>query len=437
MLNIKSLPTKIVLLFALVPVSLQAAPVIEHWKTDNGANVYYAHAPGLPIVDLRIVFDGGSARDGNKSGLSSIVNHMLSMGAGELGATEIARRFENVGAEFSSSSDRDLGGLKLRSLSQPEWLNSALDTLELVLTKPNFSNSDFERERKRYLISLQREQQSPSSIASRAFYKAVYGDHPYANMPNGTEATLKALKRQDLEVFFKRYYVARNATVAIVGDLDRKQAEKIVARLFKNVAAGKAAEALPKVKDLTEAKVIRIAHPSSQTHVLMGHPGNYRGDPDYFPMYLGNHALGGSGLVSRLSDEVREKRGLSYSVYSYFSPLRRKGLFQVGMQTKNDQVDEGVKVLRKTISDYVEKGMTKKEREASLSNITGGFPLRVDSNKKILGYLSMLGYYKLPLTYLNEFNARVEAVSLSQVHDVMRRRVHADKMVTVIVGGGQ
>jgi zinc protease len=162
----------------------------------------------------------------------------------------------------------------------------------------------------------------------------------------------------------------------------------------------------------------------------------YRGDPDYFALYVGNHALGGSGLVSRLSDEVREKRGLSYSVYSYFLPMARKGPFIMGMQTRNDQLDEGLKIMWKTLRDYLDKGMTQEELVDSRKNITGGFPLRIDSNSKILEYIAMIGFYNLPLTYLDDFNKNVETPTLERIRQAMRTRLHPDKMVTVIVGGG-
>jgi len=419
----------------LLSFNLQAAPKIHHWVSDHGAQVYYAHAPGLPIVDIEIVFNAGSARDGKKSGLASLTNHMLSMGAGGQDATRIAKRFEGVGAVFSNTAGRDMAVLKLRSLSQKQWLAPAIETLGLILRKPDFNKKDFERERKRYLLSLKREKQNPGSVAARAFYKAIYGNHPYANMTKGTTASVKALNQRDLKTFFKQYYVAKNATIAIVGDMDKATARKLVDQLMKGVSSGKAAPALPKVAALTRSRVIRINHPSTQSHILMGQPGNYRGDPDYFVLYLGNHALGGSGLVSRLSEEIREKRGLSYSVYSYFSPSARKGVFQIGMQTRNDQVEKGLKVLRKTVKEYVAKGMTKKEFEASRKNITGGFPLRIDSNKKILGYLAMIGFYNLPLTYLDDFNKKIEAITLEQVHETLRRRIVSEHFVTVIVGG--
>lgn len=412
-----------------------ASPDIQNWETSKGAKVYYVHAPELPIIDVRVVFNAGSARDGDKPGLSSMVNRMLELGADKLNADDIAIRMESVGAILGSGSLRDMAWLSLRSLSDPAQLDKAVETMKLVLTKPSFPDKDLERERKRMLVALELQKQSPSDIASTVYYKAVYGDHPYASGPEGTEEGVKSLQRADLVDFYKQYYVARNAVVAIVGNLDRKDAAALAEKLTGDLAAGKEAAALPKVKDLVAPRVIRIKHPSSQTHVLIGQPGMYRGDPDYFTLYVGNHALGGSGLVSRLSDEVREKRGLSYSVYSYFSPMGRKGPFTMGLQTRNEQADEAINVLRKTLGKYLDEGMTAEEIESSKKNITGGFALRVDSNKKIVEYLAMIGFYKLPLDYLDKFNQRVEAVTLKNVHETMRRRLQPDRMVTVIVGG--
>ena len=425
----------VVVSFLIASGVVQAAPEIQHWQTHQGAKVYYVQASDLPIVDLQITFDAGSARDADLSGLASMTNHMLPMGAGDLNATQIAQRFENVGAEFSNSIDRDMAWLKLRSLSQKKWLDSATDMLALILAKPAFNQKDFEREKKRYLSSLQREKQDPGSLASRALYKAVFGDHPYAGMPTGTEESIKAIKPADLRQFFNQYYVAKNATIALVGDLDRKAAEALVNKVLKKLAQGNKAEPLPPVEGVKEAKVIRIDHPSSQSHILIGQTGMYRGDPDYFALYVGNHALGGGGLVSRLSDEIREKRGFSYSVYSYFMPLAREGLFQIGLQTKNKQVDEAIKVVRKTVSDYAKKGMTGKELDDSRKNITGGFPLRIDSNKKILGYLAMIGFYNMPLSYLDDFNNRIDELTLKQINRALAKRLNPEKMVTVIVGG--
>jgi zinc protease len=291
-----------------------------------------------------------------------------------------------------------------------------------------------ERERQRLLVGLSIQQQKPGEIVEKAYYKALYGKHPYATPPEGDEQSVKAIKRKDLLAFYQQYYVASNAVVAIVGDLGRQRAGQLANRLVKNLPEGKPAASLQKVPALTSASEQVINHPSSQTHIMMGQPGMHRGDPDYHALYLGNHALGGGGLVSRLSEEIREKRGLSYSVYSYFYPMRRNGPFILGLQTKNETASEALSVLRKTLADYVANGITEKELEASKKNIIGGFPLRVDSNKKITEYIAMIGFYNLPLDYLDTFTGKIQALTLQQVRDAFKRRVNPARMATVIVG---
>ena len=283
-------------------------------------------------------------------------------------------------------------------------------------------------------MGLQAQKQSPDEITSQAFFKAVFGTHPYASEPSGTEESVKALTVDDLKAFYKQYYVARNAVVAIVGAVDRAGAEKLANALVGGLPEGAAAAKLPEVASLADANIVKLAHPSTQTHVMMGQPGIRRADADYFALYLGNHILGGNGLVSRISDEIREKRGLSYSAYSYFMPMRDRGPYVLGLQTRTDKTDEAIKVLKDTLEKFVKDGPTAKELEAAKKNITGGFALRVDSNKKIADYLALIGFYNLPLDYLDTFIARMNAVTLQQVKDAFKRRIEPGKMVTVIVG---
>jgi len=435
-LSISNLIRPLLLLSAvLLPVTASAMPEIEHWTTSQGARVYFVPARDLPMVDLRVIFDAGSARDGGKPGLAKLTNGLLSEGAGEWSGNQIAERFEGVGANFGNDSLRDMGLVTLRSLSDREILEQSVETLATLLAEPRFEPEVFERERSRMLVGLQMSLQSAGTVASRAFYRALYGDHPYASPSSGTEESLAALTRDDAVAFHKRYYVASNAVIALVGDLDRKGAEALVERLMARLPVGKAAPALPAVKPLSEAKTIRIKHSSSQSHILIGQPVIQRGDPDHHALYLANHALGGSGLVSLLSDEIREQRGLSYSVYSHFSPMAGAGPFQMGLQTKNEQSDEALSVLRETAARYRSEGISARAFEASRRNITGGFPLLVDSNKKIVGYLAMIGFYKLPLDYLQSFNEKIEALIREGVAERFRARVDLERMVTVVVGG--
>jgi zinc protease len=426
-------PTFFCLLF--LPLTVFAIPTIQHWETDNGAQVYYVPAPDLPMVDIEIVFDAGSARDGNKSGLAALTNGLLNEGAGGYSANQIAEHFANLGAEISNSVDRDMATFSLRSLTESELLEPALEMLSVLLAKPDFEPIPFQRVQQQMLANLQYQEQSPDDIATRAFYKAIYGTHPYANLPSGTMASVAKLTPEDVKAFHNRYYVAKNALIAIVGAVDRKAAESIANKLVNQVPIGKAALPLPPVAPLKIAKSININHPSTQTHILMGQPGIARGDVDYFSLYVGNYILGGSGLVSLLAEEVREKRGLAYSTYSYFSPQRVAGPFLASLETRNEKVQEALKILESTVRNFIETGPSEAALKKAKQGITGMFPLRIKNNSAILGYLAVIGFYHLPLDYLNKFNSNIEAVTLEMITDAFKRRVHPDKFVTISVGG--
>lgn len=412
----------------------RALPDIQSWTTDKGAKVLFVAAHELPILDVRVVFDAGSARDGKLGGVASLTNSMLDQGAGGLDADAIASGFDQRGAQFGSGSERDMAWVSLRSLSDKKLLQPSLELFGKILASPDFPQTDFKRAQQLTLTGLEYQQQQPDSIVENAFYHDVYGKHPYAANPDGSTDSVVKLTVKDLRAFYRRYYVARNATVVIVGDATREQAGKIADQLVDALPAGEKAPPLPAVENLKKASTQFIEHPSTQTHVLMGAPGVRRGDPDYFPLYVGNHILGGSGLVSRISDEIREKRGLSYSAYSYFIPMRRMGPYTLGFQTRTSKRDEALEVLRDTVRKFVDKGPTEKELQAAKDNIIGGFALKTDSNSKVTEYLAMIGFYDLPLDYLSTFTDKVNAVTVAQIRDAFRRRVHVGDMVTVIVG---
>ncbi|MDH5378678.1 MAG: insulinase family protein [Gammaproteobacteria bacterium] len=412
-----------------------ATPNIQYWQTKNGASVYFVESPELPMVDIQVVFDAGSARDENKPGVSLMTNGMLAEGAGAFNANEIAEEFESVGANFGNDSQRDMSVFTLRTLSDKPLLDKATRMFATVLSAPTFPEKAFQRERSRLLISLQQNKQSPGTISSETFYEQVFKGHPYASLPEGSIDSVEKLTIQDVRDFYVRYMNARNATVAIVGALNRNQAEDLAEKIVGKLNPGRVAAPLPEVEDLNAGSVKRIEFPSSQSHIMIGQAGVTRKDPDYFALYLGNHIFGGSGLVSILSDEIREKRGLAYSSYSYFAPMRQKGPFVMGMQTQNDQVDEALKVMNEVLNDYVKNGPTEAQLEAAKKNLTGGFALKVASNKSIVGYLGVIGFYKLPLNYLDTFIPKIQAITRAQIQDAYQRRVKPDKLFTVVVGG--
>lgn len=411
-----------------------AVAKIEHWQTAQGSRVFYVQTQNLPMVDIRVTFDAGSARDGERYGLAALTLATLATGADQWNADDIAKRFEDVGAHFGTDANEDMAWLSLRSLTDPNLLERALATLQALLAKPTFSETDFQREKSRTLAALKHREESPAELASLAFHKALYGDHPYAHPTEGMLETVAGLTTEDLRSFYRRYYVAANANVVIVGDVDRPTAERIVERLTQDLAKGEKPAVIVETTMPTQGSERHIEFPSTQTHVLAGMPGSYRKDPDYFPLYVGNHILGGSGLVSVLSDEVREKRGLAYTAASYFAPMFRQGPFTMTLQTRNDQTGQALDVMKQTLADFVGRGPSDEQLAAAKKNITGGFALRLDSNSKLTEYVNMIGFYQQPLDYLDTFQQKVEAVGVADIKDAFQRRVRPELLQIITVG---
>jgi zinc protease len=407
---------------------------IETWQTKNGAKVFFVPATQLPMVDVRVVFNAGSARDEGKAGLAYLTSLLLDNGAGSWNTSQVLERFDDIGAQFSTSAMRDMAIAHLRSLTDGGLLTTAVDTMATVIKEPLFNEVEFERERQRVLVALRNQQESPEDLAELAFYSAVYEQHPYAAPVMGTPETIALISRADLQAFYQRYYVGQNAMVVIVGAVTRNHAERIAESVVGGLPPGQAAAVLADVPPLHASKTISQNHPSSQTHIWVGQPGMTRNDADYFPLYVGNHILGGSGFGSRIVDEIRESRGLAYSSYSYFVPMQRKGPFLLGLQTKNEQAQAALKLLQEVLNKFMTEGPTAEELQHAKKNITGGFPLRIDSNKDITEQVAMMGFYNLPLDYLQTFNSKVEAVTAAQIKDAFSRRVQPNTMVTVMVG---
>jgi zinc protease len=419
------------LLFA---VQVHAGPRIQTWETSNGAKVMFVEAPAIPMLDVRMVFNAGSARDGSLPGLSLMTNMLLNDGAGTLTADQLAEGFESLGAQFGTSSLRDMAIVTLRTLSDDEVLRQSLALFEQVLTSPTFADDEIERRRLQMRVALEKQKESPSATAKNHFFEMLYGDHPYAHDPGGNEQSIEAMTREDIVAFFKRYYVASNVVIALVGAIDRARAEEIADELTRNMPAGEKAPPLPKVVQSGKGEELAVNFPSSQTHIYMGQPVMARGDEDFFPLYVGNHMLGGSGLVSMLSEQVREKRGLAYSVYSYFSQMQNKGPFVFNAQTRTDRAHETLAVIRQTLEEFMKDGPDVERLTAARKNITGSFPLQISSNANIVEYIAMMGFYDYPLDYLDTFIDKVNAVTAEDIRDAFRRRVNPDAFLVVTVG---
>lgn len=437
-----------VLVFALLLLShayaqetIKVGKIIQ-WQTSNGMEVLFQQADTLPMIDFRLIFDAGAARDGGfksdqgivLAGLAKLSNGLIFEGTPKMDANEIAEQFASLGVVYGNGSYRDMAIVNIRTLSYEQQRNDAVNLLTHILSEANFPDEALQRETAIMLQALDFEDQTPAKKASRYFYESLYSMHPYGTPPTGTRESLKAIQQKDLLSYYQQYYVARNVVLAIVGNLTESQAKVYAEKIANAMPAGEQAAALPDAPQQAKAIVVRENHPSTQTTVLIGQPVLKRGDKDLYALYIGNHILGGSGFSSRLMKEVRVKRGLTYSIGSYLVSMHAQGPYQFSFTTKKSSTEEAIKLVEQEIKQFIEQGPTQEELSNAKINITGSFPLRQISNSDIVQNLAVIGFYDLPLDYLANYNVHIEAVTLDQIKAVFKRRVHPETMTKIIVG---
>lgn len=420
-----------------------AALNIQHWVLENGARVYFVENHSIPMLDVNLDFDAGSRRDpANKAGLASLTNGMLARGIAKvtqadgsaepaLSEADISDAIADIAAQRSGGVSADRSSMSIRTLSSAAEREQAIRLLARLLANPSFPQDLFERDKARTVASIREAMTRPESIASKTFWRLSYGSHPY-----GAEATVESVQsatRDDLLRFHREHYVANRVVVAMMGAVTRAEADAIARELTRRLPQGAALPALPAVT-MALGTEQRIPHPASQAHIFLGMPTLARSDPDFFALTVGNYVLGGGGFVSRLTREVREKRGLAYSTYSYFNPMAQPGPYMAGLQTRKDQAEEALKVVRETIQAFVQDGPTEEELRAAKDNLIGGFALRIDNNRKILDHIANIGFYNLPLDYLDTWSKHVAMLQPADVRAAFQRKLVMDRMITVVVG---
>ena len=416
---------------------------IEHWTQASGVQVFLAQSHGIPMVDVQVDFDAGSRRDPPaQAGLAAVTASMADKGVLAQGAepaldeNALSEAWADLGASFGAGASQDRMSFSLRTLTYPDLLAKATQLAARQLGEPAFPPAIWQRERETLNAALKEANTRPATLAARAFNAAVYGPHPYGF--EMTEATLARIDVADMKTLYRQLIQPCRAQVTLVGDVSRVQADRLVTQLFTHLKAAAACPALPVVADvapLVKPVEQHIAFDSAQAHVLIGQPGFKRADPDYFALTVGNYILGGGGFVSRLTNEVREKRGLSYSVYSYFSPGMHNGAFTLGLQTRPDQVAQAVQVSRDVLANFVASGPTEPELKAAKDNLIGGFALRIDSNRKLLDNVANIAWNKLPLDYLDTWTQQVDKVTAADIKAAFARKLQPQKMVTLVLGG--
>lgn len=407
---------------------------IQHWQTDAGSRVLYVQTDQLPMVDVRLVFNAGSARDGDKAGLASLTNNLLDQGADGLGVDEIATGFENLGARFGSSSHRDMALVTLTSLNDAEFLEPALALTERILRAPDFPEDALSRVRTRMQQGLLMQQQVPGPQVSRAFQETLFGDHPYGIPSSGTLESLPQVQRDDLRDFYQRYYTAGNAVIAIVGALDEDEARALARRLSEELPEGERASPLPQAHPPAEPVSRHITFNSTQTHIQIGTQVIGRDHEDYVALYVGNHVFGGGGFSAILMDQVRQRRGLVYGISSSITPMAAAAPFQIGLQTGNDNADEALGLTLSLLEQFVEEGPTDEQVRQAIDYLTGSFAMSTASNSAIVGQLGSIGFYDLPLDYMDQFQRDIAAVTPEQIRDALRRHLDPTRLAIASIG---
>lgn len=431
-----------------LPAWVHAAPWVDMWQHPSGARVALVAAPSIPMLDVRLEFDGGSRRDpAGQAGLASAAVLMSQRGLGPLGKdqaideNQLAELWMDLGAQWSVSAGADKLSFSLRTLTADDVLPAALALAARQLAHPPFAERQavhvWQRDRERMAAAWRNASTQPATVAGRRFAAAVYGSHPYGR--ETTPDTLAQISLVDMAAYWHRSVRVCDARVSLVGAISRAQADAVVSALLSHLPrkACTTQPAVAEVASLVAATDERVPLVTAQAHVLLGQPGHPRSDPDFFPLMLGNYVLGGGAFTSRLMAELREKRGLTYGVQSSFAPGNHAGAFTVGLQTRPDQAEKALGLLREVLADFVANGVTEAELNGAKSFMVNGFVLRIDTNRKLLDNVANILWLGLPANYLQTWTDAVQAVTTADISRAFQRVLQPQRMAAVVVGGNE
>lgn len=414
------------------------APLVQELFSKNGVRTLLVESKQLPIVDIQLTFNAGSARDESISkglnGLANLTARLLNEGTSTQTANDIAQSFERLGAQYSAKAYRDMFVVRLRVLSDKKRLEPALNQLIFLLKDAQFPQGSIDRILNNAQIGQKQVKENPKRSMSVRFYRSIYGDHPYAQPSTGTIQSLKRIKSEDIQAFKKQYLVANNLNIAITGNVNKQQAQQMIDLLTEQISTGESAPPLPEAEALEKAQIIRIPFNSSQAHVMIGQISIRRDDPDRFALEVGNEIFGSGGFQSLLMQELREKRGLTYSASSNLSSMQSQGLFYIQYSTQREQLLESLNITYQTLLKFLHKPLTTAQVEESKRGLIRAFPLLLRSNANINSQLGAIGFYGLPSNYLTQYQQLISAVNAEDVHQAWQKHIHPEKFLTVLAG---
>lgn len=409
---------------------------IQSVKSPGGIDAWLVQEHAVPLLALRFAFDGGSAQNPiGKEGLANFLTAMMDEGAGDLDSTKFQERMEELAFRMSFEDSRDgfYGSFETLTTNR----DPSIEMLRLAINQPRFDADAIERVRRQLLSGLAFAAKNPNRVAGKAWSALAFANHPYGRPADGTPESVAGISREDLEAYRKRTFARDTLKVVAVGDIDATQLGLLLDRVFGDLPAkaelAPVAPVAPAAKD--RLQVIEMDVP--QSVVQFGMEGVAREDKDFMPAFVLNQILGGGGFASRLTEEVREKRGLAYSVYSYLQPYRRTAIFAGGVATKNEEVGRSLDLIRSELKRMADDGPTPTELENAKSYLTGSFALRFDTNAKIASQLLGFLFEGYGIDYIDKRNALVNAVTLDDVKRVARRLLRADELIVTVVGKPQ
>jgi zinc protease len=418
--------------FGWFATSLQALPPVQRTILPNGLVLLISEEHSLPFITLQLLIDSGSWRDPpGEEGLAHLTARALLLGTSRYTVTAINEELDFMGASLNSSSSRDYATISLRVLKKD--LEKGLDLFREVLTQPTFPEDEIRREVERTLAAIQSAEDQPEEVAEKEFQKTLFLNSPYGHPVEGTKESLPRLTREGIIRFYRSYYHSNNAILTVVGDIteDEKKAE-LLPRLAKWPTAK-----IPKVPFITafekERKTVKIDRGITQANIILGHAGVSRENPDYYALTVMNYILGGGGFSSRLVEEIRNKRGLAYSVASFFDPGKYQGSFQIVLQTKNSSAREAIDLSFREMERMRKEGVSEKELEGAKKYLIGSFPMRLNTQGKLANFLTQVEYYGLGLDYPEKYPSLIRSVTREDVLRVARKYLHPENYILVVV----
>ena len=419
----------------LIVNTAQAVDIQEVVTPKLGIKAWLVESHTLPMVNVNISFKAGSVFDmEDKNGIASLTASLLSEGSGDMDAATFTKEIEKLGGLFSTGAGKLSSTISMRMLSENKEKSFAL--IGQAITNPRFDAEDFERVKDAKITSIQVASQNSSHVAHKLLKEHLYENHPYGHPAGGTESSLQNLSRFDVKRFYDRNYHLKNMVVSVVGDIQAAELATYLDEIFSGFKEGEVENEFPtQTPDVTPV-VVKQEMNVPQSTVYLAHKGITRENPDYYAVYFMNYILGGGGFNSRLMEEIREKRGLAYGVYSYFEPMPGGGSFIASVSTKNADAPTSIRLIKEEM-ERLKQGVSDAEYEGAMSYLKGSFPLRLDSSSKVLGYLNTMQLENLGMDYLDMWTTRIGKVTKEDVKRMANKYLHPENLMTVVVGGAE